>query len=88
MPVLFVPKMASCRFPVWLGRRSLIATLQFRSFSLANGKCSSSKILTGETMNPFVKQIEYAVRGAIVERAGVLEKELSKVRSYMFVLLG
>lgn len=43
-----------------------------------NGKCSSAKILTGETMNPFVKQIEYAVRGAIVERAGVLEKELAK----------
>ena len=33
-------------------------------------------------MNPFVKQIEYAVRGAIVERAGVLEKELTKVRFY------
>ncbi|KAL9976107.1 hypothetical protein ACROYT_G013357 [Oculina patagonica] len=44
----------------------------------ANGKCSSAKVLTGETMNPFVKQIEYAVRGAIVERAGVLEKELLK----------
>lgn len=30
-------------------------------------------------MNPFVKQIEYAVRGAIVERASALEKELLKV---------
>ena len=30
-------------------------------------------------MNPFVKQIEYAVRGAIVERASALEKELAKV---------
>ena len=32
-------------------------------------------------MNPFVKQIEYAVRGAIVERASALEKELLKVWS-------
>lgn len=44
----------------------------------ANGKCSNERILTGETMNPFVKQIEYAVRGAIVERASALEKELAK----------
>lgn len=34
-------------------------------------------------MNPFVKQIEYAVRGAIVERASVVEKELLKVWSYI-----
>ncbi|XP_015766680.1 PREDICTED: alanine aminotransferase 2-like [Acropora digitifera] len=46
-----------------------------------NGKCpSSSKVLTGETINPYVKQIQYAVRGAIVQRAGILEKELAKVR--------
>ena len=57
-----------------------MSSFKSRSFSLVNGKCSSAKILTGETMNPFVKQIEYAVRGAIVERAGVLEKELAKVR--------
>lgn len=44
-----------------------------------NGKCpSSSKVLTGETINPYVKQIQYAVRGAIVQRAGILEKELAK----------
>jgi hypothetical protein len=30
-------------------------------------------------MNPFVKQIEYAVRGAIVIRASELEKELQEV---------
>ena len=34
-------------------------------------------------MNPFVKQIEYAVRGAIVERASALEKELAKVWTYI-----
>jgi len=31
-------------------------------------------------MNPFIKQIEYAVRGAIVIRASELEKELEKVK--------
>ncbi|XP_068724869.1 alanine aminotransferase 1-like [Montipora capricornis] len=50
-----------------------------------NGKLPiSSKVLTGETMNPYVKQIEYAVRGAIVERAGVLEKELAQGASKPF----
>lgn len=73
--------MATSRLSSVLGKRSVMTSLQIRSFSLGNGKCSSSKVLTGETMNPFVKQIEYAVRGAIVERAGVLEKELAKVRS-------
>ena len=34
-------------------------------------------------MNPFVKQIEYAVRGAIVERASALEKELLKVWTFV-----
>lgn len=70
-----------------LARRSLISFLKFRSHSLVNlnGKCpSSSKVLTGETMNPYVKQIQYAVRGAIVERAGILEKELAEVRLSFF----
>lgn len=71
-----------------LARRSLISFLNSRSLSLAslNGKCpSTSKVLTGETMNPYVKQIEYAVRGAIVQRAGILEKELAKVRLFLTV---
>jgi len=71
--------MASGRLSSLLRKRSLIAPVHIRSFSLVNGKCSNAKILTGETMNPFVKQIEYAVRGAIVERASALEKELLKV---------
>ena len=73
--------MASGRISSLLRKRSFITPLYVRSFSLVNGKCSSAKILTGETMNPFVKQIEYAVRGAIVERASALEKELLKVWS-------
>ena len=75
--------MASRRVSTLLSERSLMVPLHIRSFSLANGKCSNQKVLTGETMNPFVKQIEYAVRGAIVDRAGVLEKELLKVWSYI-----
>lgn len=42
-------------------------------------------MLTGETMNPYVKQIQYAVRGAIVQRAGILEKELAEVRLSFFL---
>ena len=38
-------------------------------------------------MNPFVKQIEYAVRGAIVERASALEKELAKVLCIMYCIM-
>ena len=71
--------MAFGRISSLFRKRSLIAPVRVRSFSLVNGKCSNAKILTGETMNPFVKQIEYAVRGAIVERASALEKELLKV---------
>ncbi|KAH0617343.1 hypothetical protein JD844_015395 [Phrynosoma platyrhinos] len=38
------------------------------------------KVLTLESMNPFVKKVEYAVRGPIVTRAVQLEKELQQVR--------
>ncbi|KAK3755937.1 hypothetical protein QZH41_020473 [Actinostola sp. cb2023] len=64
-------------------RSSLFLSAFPRFFSLANGarngSLNSSKVLTGGTMNPFIKQIEYAVRGAIVIRASELEKELEKV---------
>ncbi|BFZ19806.1 hypothetical protein BsWGS_22845 [Bradybaena similaris] len=36
------------------------------------------KVLTIDTMNPHVKNIEYAVRGPIVIRAGEIEKELNQ----------
>ena len=39
----------------------------------------SNKPLTIETLNPHVKEVEYAVRGPIVIRAVELEKELTKV---------
>ena len=35
--------------------------------------------MTIDNMNPHVKNIEYAVRGPIVIRAGELEKELKAV---------
>lgn len=37
------------------------------------------KVLTLDTMNPNIKQVEYAVRGAIVQRAVKIEKELKEV---------
>ena len=39
----------------------------------------SNKPLTIGTLNPLVKEVEYAVRGPIVTRAVKLEKELEKV---------
>lgn len=52
-----------------------------RPFSVNHGRQDKAKekVLTGESMNPFVKQIEYAVRGAIVQRAGQIEKEMAQV---------
>lgn len=38
-----------------------------------------SRILTLESMNPWIKKVEYAVRGPIVVRAVELEKELLQV---------
>ena len=37
--------------------------------------------LTVRTMNPYVREVEYAVRGPIVTRAAEIEKELAAVRS-------
>ncbi|XP_029561162.1 alanine aminotransferase 2-like isoform X1 [Salmo trutta] len=41
-----------------------------------NGVFSRDKVLTIDTMNPTVKNVEYAVRGPIVQRAIQIEKEL------------
>ncbi|XP_072855728.2 alanine aminotransferase 1 isoform X1 [Pogona vitticeps] len=43
-----------------------------------NGLAQRGKVLTLESMNPFVKKVEYAVRGPIVTRAVQLEKELQQ----------
>ena len=61
------------RSSLWLGQKSL----EFlRAMKKAN---MSYKALTIETLNPHVKEVEYAVRGPIVIRAVELEKELAKV---------
>jgi len=41
---------------------------------------ADERVLTVESMNPFVKQMEYAVRGPIVLKAGQIEQELLQVR--------
>ncbi|XP_062591773.1 alanine aminotransferase 1-like [Saccostrea cucullata] len=38
--------------------------------------CTRQRVLTLDTMNPYVKNMEYAVRGPIVIRAGEIEAEL------------
>ncbi|XP_028986688.1 alanine aminotransferase 2-like isoform X1 [Betta splendens] len=43
-----------------------------------NGVVPRAKVLTIDTMNPTVKNVEYAVRGPIVARAVELERELSE----------
>ncbi|XP_062987313.1 alanine aminotransferase 1 isoform X2 [Elgaria multicarinata webbii] len=43
-----------------------------------NGLARRGKVLTLDSLNPFVKKVEYAVRGAIVTRAVQLEKELQQ----------
>ncbi|XP_047423735.1 alanine aminotransferase 2-like [Mugil cephalus] len=43
-----------------------------------NGVSSRGKVLTLDNMNPYVKRVEYAVRGPIVQRAVQIEKELKE----------
>ena len=66
--------------------RKLIRTLKSAETTLSgtmavNGSQPSrgSKVLTMETLNPNIKEMEYAVRGPIVARAGEIEKELQQV---------
>lgn len=65
-----------CRSSLWLGQKSLDRNRFVPAMSKAN---FSNKPLTIETLNPHVKEVEYAVRGPIVIRAVELEKELAKV---------
>lgn len=45
-----------------------------------NGFPHRERVLTVDNMNPNVKRVEYAVRGAIVQRALQIEKELKEVK--------
>ena len=67
---------ACCRSSLWLGQKSLD---RYRFLPAMNKANFSNKPLTIETLNPHVKEVEYAVRGPIVIRAVELEKELTKV---------
>ena len=49
-----------------------------KSFHTSNGS-NSEKFLTLDNLSPAVKNVQYAVRGKIVIRAGELEQELKKV---------
>ena len=40
---------------------------------------SNSKVITMNTINPNIRDMEYAVRGPIVARAGEIEQELLQV---------
>ena len=64
------------RSTLWLGQKSLDCSKFLPAMKRAN---MSNKALTIETLNPHVKEVEYAVRGPIVIRAFELEKELAKV---------
>ena len=53
-----------------------------QTMSQANGVASPR--LTGESISPYVKKAEYAVRGDIVVRAGEIGKELKAGKKYPF----
>eukprot|EP00112_Aurelia_sp_Birch-Aquarium-sp1_P019864 Seg50.11 transcript_id=Seg50.11/GoldUCD/mRNA.D3Y31 product="Kynurenine 3-monooxygenase" protein_id=Seg50.11/GoldUCD/D3Y31 len=53
---------------------------QLRPLSSTTAKMSN-KLLTIDTLNPLVKEVEYAVRGPIVQLAAEIEKELDSVGS-------
>ena len=54
--------------------------------SIGNGdiKAPRRTVVTLENMNPFVKKMEYAVRGPIVARAGEIAHELANVSLYWY----
>lgn len=55
-----------------------------RSVAATSVVPSRSKVLTVDNMNPFVKSMEYAVRGPIVIRAGEIEQEIKSGKSKPF----
>ncbi|VDK36996.1 unnamed protein product [Gongylonema pulchrum] len=53
-----------------------------RCYSLYSPKvamATEERVLTLETLNPYVINMEYAVRGPLVIRASAIEKELAEV---------
>ena len=51
--------------------------------TMSNGENDKYELqLTVRTMNPYMRELEYAVRGPIVIRAAEIEQELAAVRSH------
>ena len=65
---------AKCRVPF----RQFYKKINPRKGNLLHQPCRT-KVLSVQNMNPHVKNMEYAVRGPIVIRAGEIEQELAKV---------
>ena len=69
-----------------LCRLKQLSALVMASRNISNGVPQHPKVLTLETMNPHIKKVEYAVRGPIVVKAGVIRRELEQV-SCTYLLL-
>lgn len=82
MPRVLGARIAPLSSPVLSSRRSAsgtqLAESDRRVKMSENGM--HSRILTLESMNPRIRNVEYAVRGPIVIRAVELEKELQQVK--------
>ena len=51
--------------------------------TMSNGEHDKYELqLTVRTMNPYVRELEFSVRGPIVIRAAEIEQELAAVRSH------
>ena len=72
-------------------------TMHVMANSISKGACGDvmattltkgSKVLTMETINPNIKNVEYAIRGPIPQLASKLEKDLAAVSCgrYVFCL--
>jgi hypothetical protein len=66
------------RSSLWLSQKSLDCSKILPAINMKKAKFSNKPLTIG-TLNPLVKEVEYAVRGPIVIRAVKLEKELEKV---------
>lgn len=76
--------------PKWMCARTVNSV---SALGHMNGTCrfhasnKRQKVLSVDNMNPFVKNMEYAVRGPIVIRAGEIEEELKKVHGYKYLFI-
>lgn len=75
--------------PKWMCARTVNSV---SALGHMNGTCrfhasnKRQKVLSVDNMNPYVKNMEYAVRGPIVIRAGEIEEELKKVHGYKYLM--